>query len=258
MLKLPAGVVVLPDPAAVTRRAAQEMVHVAQQCVAQLGTFIVALSGGSTPKAMYELLTKDEELHVGMPWWQTHWFWSDERHVALDSPDSNYRMANEAMLSKSPTPAANIHRVAVELQDPVETARLYEAEIRGTFSQLGRSVEPVPSFDLLLLGMGVDGHTASLFPGSPALEDSTHVFSANPVEKLGAFRFTVTPATVQSAERVMLLVCGADKADTLHQVLRGPFNPRQLPTQLATRRTGSTIWLLDAAAAVHLLEVEPA
>jgi 6-phosphogluconolactonase len=252
MANLPPGVIVLPRPADVARRGALELVRVAQRSVAERGTFIVALSGGSTPKAMYELLANNEEFSQSMPWWQTHWFWGDERHVPPDSEDSNFRMANEALLSKSPTPQQNIHRVRAELADPAATAAAYENEMLQTFRQLGRPDEDALAFDLLLLGMGGDGHTASLFPHTAALRETTRMFVANEVEKLETVRFTITPKVIEAASHVLLLVAGADKAEMVRQVLRGQLAQHEHPVQMVNRRTRPTVWLLDQAAAEQL------
>ena len=245
---LPPGVTVLADPAAVALRAAQEMVRLAQRCVSERGSFIVALSGGTTPKAMFELLAQDEDLHAGMPWWQTHFFWGDERHVPPDSEESNYHMAAQSMLTHSPTPPENIHRVYAELADAAEAARQYEQEIITTFTKLVRPRDPSPAFDLLLLGMGADGHTASLFPGTQALQESSRIFVENRVDKLDTTRLTITPPMIQAAEYVMLLVAGKDKADVLGKVLRGEYDPNVHPVQLVTQRAKPTVWLLDESA----------
>lgn len=156
------------------------------------------------------------------------------------------------MLAAPPTPARNVHRVMTEMGTPAEVANAYEKEIHSTFQQLGRNAQNVPAFDLLLLGMGSDGHTASLFPHTTAINEQSCSFTENQIDKLNSWRFTIPPPVIDSAEHVMLLVTGSDKSAMLRQVFLGPYEPAEYPVQLVTRRHRPTIWLLDEAAASEL------
>lgn len=201
--------------------------------------FTVALAGGSTPRAAYELLAAE---YADRPFWgHTHVFFGDERPVPPDHPDSNYRMAEEALLSHV-TPAS-IHRMQGELA-PEKAAALYEQDLAGFFGGL-------PVFDLVLLGLGPDGHTASLFPRSPALEEGDRYTVANPVEKLDTQRLTLTLPIINAASEVVFLVSGTDKAEAVAEVLQGEAPPEDYPAKLITPR-GELVWLLDSAAGKRL------
>lgn len=242
--------VVLPSPADVARRAAEELAEAAVESVRLKGRFAVALSGGSTPVEMFRLLA-EEPFRSSVPWQQVHVFWSDERCVPPDSPDSSYYAANEWLLSRVDIPAENVHRVRGEI-DPEEAAREYEREIR-----LIAEGNP-PCFDLILLGMGADGHTASLFPHSDALSvtDRLVVHNHVPDELRGsapvADRLTFTAPLINAAERVVFLVTGSSKAGALKAVLEGERDTEQYPSQLIMPADGKFLWLLDEAAASRL------
>ena len=223
-------------PQELFRDAAHEFVREAQQTVQANGRFTVVLSGGSTPKNLYALLAQ-QEFATRIPWKQTFVFWGDERHVPPDHPESNYRMAYDAMLSKVPIPPSNIHRIHGE-ESPAEAADQYEKVIRDFLP-----------FDWVFLGMGPDGHTASLFPGTKALRETQRMVVSNWVGKLNTYRITMTAPVFNSAAHVVCLITGEDKAAPLKAVLEGPYEPDQLPVQLVNPVQGRLLWLIDQSAA---------
>jgi 6-phosphogluconolactonase len=225
--------------------AAQDFVTLANDAIAVRGKFTVALSGGTTPKGMFALLASPA--FPSVPWERIFFFWSDERHVPPNDPDSNYRMANEAMLSKVPVPAENIFRIRAEEKDANIAAREYEQTIQNFF---GLKPGEFPRFDLIHLGMGPDGHTASLFPGSAGLEEQSRLVIANWVEKFKTSRITFTYPVLNHAACVELLVGGIDKAPAVHEILENPQSG--LPAQRVRPTDGNLIWLLDRAAASAL------
>lgn len=229
---------VFPDSAAVTREAAERVADAARRAIDEAGRFSLALSGGSTPRPVYELLAQ-EPLRSQIAWQKVEIFFGDERCVPPDSPQSNFHMASEAMLSKLPIPPANVHRMRGEI-DPNQAAIEYGQMLKEKFGDGG--------LDLVLLGMGPDGHTASLFPGTEALHETHHRCVANFVPKLNAWRITLTLPFLNRCRDVMFLVAGADKAPMVARVLEGPPDAEPLPVQLI-RPTGRLIWLLDAPAA---------
>jgi 6-phosphogluconolactonase len=246
-LSSPTDIRVLPTPQELFAAAAEEVVRLANQAVAERGRFAIALSGGSTPKSLYNLLATNAR--STLPWDHTYFFWSDERHVAPTSPDSNYRMANEAMLSKVPVPPGNIYRVPAENPDAAAAAEAYEVSIRKFFQpQPGQW----PKFDLILLGLGPDGHTASLFPGTAGLEEKSRLVIANLVEKLKTHRLTFTLPLINAARCVAFLVSGTDKAAVLRSVLEDSVPGEQYPAKLVEPSEGNLVWFLDRAAASGL------
>jgi 6-phosphogluconolactonase len=240
---------VLPDAHAVTRAAAELFVRAAKESVAQNGRFVVALSGGRTPKALYELLASDAKLRADVPWSQCDFFFGDERHVPPNHPDSNYGMAYDALLSKVPLEGAQVFRVKGELESAGHAAFEYEQEIRHFFRAVP---DEFPRFDLVMLGLGPDGHVASLFPGTRALEEGVRLVTANWIDRLNAYRITMTVPVLNGAARVMLLVQGSEKARALQAVLHGPHDPRRLPAQLINPSRGTLTWLVDQSAAALL------
>jgi 6-phosphogluconolactonase len=211
--------------------------------------FTVALSGGSTPKKMFEILGNDERLKKQVElgtWDYVHFFWGDERHVPPDHAESNYKLAYDSMLSPLGVREANIHRIKGELEDSGEAARQYEAEILRDFPV---SEGQLPKFDLVFLGMGPDGHTASLFPGTKALQEEKRLVVSNWVGKFYTERITMTAPLLNNAACVVFLVSGQDKALPLKAVLEGKYEPEQLPAQLIRPESGKLTWLLDSAAA---------
>ena len=209
----------------------------------------IAVSGGTTPKAMFALLAdRSAPYFARVPWDKLNLFWVDERCVPPTDAESNYRMTNEAMLSKVPLPAGQIHRMKGELE-PEVAASQYEAIIRAEFG-LDRSGDPV--FDLVLLGMGDDGHTASLFPHTQALFAMVPLVVANHVPQKDTWRVTLTWPVINRARRVAFLIEGAGKAQVLDDVLLGPYDPESKPSQLIRPDSGKLTFLLDAAAAAKL------
>jgi 6-phosphogluconolactonase len=240
------------DAAALASQTAEEFARLARACVAEQGQFAVAFAGGSTPRAAYTLLAS-EPYRSQLSWDKIHVFWGDERHVPPDHADSNYRMANEAILSKVEIPAANIHRIAAE-KEAQQAADEYEAMLR-TFFDLAPG--EFPCFDLILLGMGPDGHTASLFPGTAAVHEPTRLMVAPWVEKFKTFRITMTPPVLCNAAHVVFAAGGADKAETLRQVLHGDYQPDLYPSQVVKPAPGTLLWLVDEAAARHISATAP-
>jgi 6-phosphogluconolactonase len=237
-----ARIIVLEDAEEVARRAADLFIETTRAAIADHGRFSVALAGGSTPRRCYELLATDE--YRDRPdWSQAHIFFGDERTVPPTDAESNYRMAWEAMLSRLPIPQPNVHRMRGE-DDPSSAAQLYEQEMSSFFGDA-----QWPRFDLVLLGMGDDGHTASLFPHTLALREQRAWVVANRVEKLKTFRLTLTAPAINHARSVVFLVTGAAKAERLREVIRGPRDPERLPSQLIHPVEGTLTWLLDKEAA---------
>ena len=229
-------------------QAATLFTRLANEAIASQGRFTVALSGGSTPKGVYSLLANRNPRMQPIAWPYVHVFWGDERCVPPVHVDSNYRMANEALLAHVPIPPENIHRIHADLL-PLEAAYNYEWELRETFSLPS---DGTPCFDLALLGMGPDGHTASLFPGTSGVREEKRLVVAHYVEKLSSWRVTLTAKVFNAAMQVAFLVAGADKAVTLKEVLEGPFQPNRLPSQLIRPAPENLQWFVDEAAASAL------
>jgi 6-phosphogluconolactonase len=236
---------ILADGAAIAKRAAQEFVRAATSGVNAKGSFSVALAGGSTPKALYSLLVNDPALRAQVPWDKTHLFFGDERHVPPDHPDSNFRMATEAMISKSPLKPEQVTRIKGENPDSDQAALEYEKTLRNFFNL---KAGDFPRFDLLLVGMGNEGHTLSLFPGTKALHADGRIAVRNWVGKLATDRITLTAPAASNSAEILFMVTGADKAPALKSVLEGPFEPEQLPAQSLQPKNGKLLWLVDAAA----------
>jgi len=233
---------VCADAADVAKRAADLFVKIAQERRAH-GPFTVALSGGSTPKTLFSLLAKPPYINQ-VPWDIVNLFWGDERCVPPDHQDSNYRMTKEAMLSKVPLDESQIFRIEGEL-DPQVAADKYSHILQDFFGGL-------PRFDLVFLGMGDDGHTASLFPGSAALHDSDHTVAANWVEKFKTYRVTLTAKVINNAALVNFLIVGDSKTKVLKEVLEGPADTNRLPSQLIKPTNGKLLWSVDQTAAKDL------
>ena len=237
---------ILPGADAIAETAAAEFLKAADAAVSEKGVFYVALAGGSTPKALYTLLAKNPVLQAKVPWSKTQFFFGDERHVAPDDAESNFRMANEAMFSVAPIAAKQIHRIKGEEPDTATAAEEYEQDLRIGFAL---AYGQLPRFDLVLLGMGPEGHTASLFPGTKALKEEKRFVVHNWVGKLYTDRITLTPPVLNNSARILFLVHGAEKAPALKAVLEGPYEPEQLPAQIIQPRQGSVLWLVDPTAA---------
>ncbi|MGD0598783.1 MAG: 6-phosphogluconolactonase [Terriglobales bacterium] len=236
---------VLATAADLFHGAAEEFARAARAAIGAQGRFAVALSGGSTPKGLYSLLAAS---YADFAWNRVFLFFGDERHVPPTEADSNYRMVKESLLTKIAIPAENVFRVPAENPDAAAAAADYEAQLRRFFEL--RPGE-FPRFDLILLGMGPDGHTASLFPDSLALDEQSRLVVANWVAKLNTHRITFTFPVLNRAAEVMFMASGADKADILHQVLEGKSIP-PLPSQRVQPSDGKVLWMLDEAAAAKL------
>ena len=236
---------VLATPADLFHAAAEEFVRAGTAAIAERGRFAVALSGGSTPKSLYSLLAAE---HRDFDWKRTFLFFGDERHVPPDHPDSNYRMVNESLLSHIFTPGENVFRVKTENPDASAAALDYDNQLRRFFQP---KPGQFPRFDLILLGMGPDGHTASLFPGSDGLKEQSRWVIANWVKKFKTYRISFTFPVLNNAAEVMFLASGPDKADMVRQVLEGTNDP-PYPAQQVLPANGRLLWLLDQAAAAHL------
>jgi 6-phosphogluconolactonase len=235
------------DLEGISRAAAELFADAAEQAISSRGRFSVALSGGNTPRRLHEILSA-EPYHSQIQWQAVHVFWGDERCVPLDDPRSNFRMARETLFDHVSIPAENIHAVQGDLP-PVEAAAQYETELRNFFRD-----EP-PIFDLILLGMGDNAHTASLFPHTPVLNETERWVSEVYVAELNMFRVTLTAPLINQAGQVIFLVSGADKALALQNVLEGAYHPQEYPAQLIRPNGAHPLWLVDKAAA-HKLTVD--
>jgi 6-phosphogluconolactonase len=247
--EIPNEVRIFADPAGLMRAAADEIAQAARRAVDEGGRFAWALAGGSTPRDLYRLLARDP-YRERLPWNAIHFFWGDERHVPPDHPDSNFRMAREAMLDAVPVPPDNIHRVPAEEPDAQRAAAEYEATLRAFFDL---AAGEWPRFDLIQLGLGKDGHTASLFPGGDAVHERERLVVAPWVEAQQTFRITLTPPVLNHARRAMFLVSGDEKAEALHAVLEGPREPERYPAQIVE---GDRLWMVDRSAARLLTAAE--
>ncbi|MGD2147138.1 MAG: 6-phosphogluconolactonase [Anaerolineae bacterium] len=231
--------VVAPDAGSLAAEAAQRFAAAAVLGISERDRFVVALSGGSTPEPIYERLAS-KRFGSRVDWPRVHVLWGDERSVPPEHPDSNYRMASEALLDHVPIPRENVHRIRGELE-PQEAATLYRRELARVLGEGGR-------IDLVVLGLGTDGHTASLFPGSTALEEHDLDVVAVYVERLGVWRVTLTLPAINAARQAVFLVAGAGKAEVLARVRSG----EALPAGLVRPRDGKLTWLVDRDAAAGL------
>jgi 6-phosphogluconolactonase len=242
-------VTVVADGSALARAAVERFAQAVERAVAERGQAFVALSGGSTPKQMGGLLAR-EPYRSRIPWHHVHIFWGDERWVPLGSPESNAGEAKRGFLDRVPIPPANVHRWYTEAESPDEAAAAYETDLRETFGEQ----QSIPRFDLVLLGMGDDGHTASLFPNTRALTVEDRLAVANFVPKQNAVRLTLTAPVLNAAHEILFLVGGPGKAETLETVLEGPESARKLPAQMIRpdQPDGSLDWLVDEDASAQL------
>ncbi len=236
---------VLPDGAAIAKRCAQRFVEIAMAAVKEKGSFHVALAGGSTPKILYSLLVEDPELRSQVPWDKMHVFFGDERHVGPDDPQSNFCMARETMFAKSPLNPEQVSRIKGEFPAAEDAAKEYDQALRTYFKL---SEGQFPRFDLVLLGMGSEGHTLSIFPGTKALRENRRIAVHNWVGKVLMDRITLTAPAVNNAANIIFMVTGADKAPALTAVLERFYEPDQLPAQLIQPVNGTLLWLVDSAA----------
>lgn len=233
------------DLEALARAAAEEITKSAETAIAAEGRFTIALSGGSTPRPVYRLLA-EEPYRDRIRWERVHVFWGDERHVPPGDPESNFGMAHDELLSKVPLPADNIHRVRAEKPDAERAAREYEWTLRSAFNL---DEGQVPRFDLVLMGLGPDGHTASLFPGSDAVRERTRLVVAPWVSAQSTFRITMTLPVFNRAACALFVVSGDEKAEALRSVLEGDLQPDRFPAQAVRPEEGRLVWFGDRAAA---------
>ena len=236
---------VFGSPQELFHAAAEKFCKVGSDAIKKHGGFAVALSGGSTPRGMHQELVTN--FASKLPWEKVFFFWVDERHVPPDSSDSNYRMTKETLLSKLPIPSENVFRIPSELPDAREVARKYEQTIEKFFRPAANAF---PSFDFILLGMGPDGHTASLFPGTAALQEQERFVVANWIDKLNSFRITLTYPVLNNAASVLFLVSGDEKAEMVRVALKDPS--ANLPCQGVRPVSGELVWYLDKGAALKL------
>ncbi|HEU4764500.1 MAG TPA: 6-phosphogluconolactonase [Candidatus Eisenbacteria bacterium] len=239
---------VVSDPEALAHAAAQEFLRLGVEAIRARGRFDAVLSGGSTPRATYERIAATWKEAPGGPldWTRVRLFWGDERHVPPDDPQNNYRMANDAMIEHVPIPPENIYPVPSAIPDAREAASRYEARI---MEALHLGPDDVPRFDLILLGMGPDGHVASIFPGTEAVEEEKRLVMGNWVDATKTWRITLTLPVLNHAANVIVLVAGAEKAPALRRVVRGPHTPPLLPAERLNNKDGTLLWLADREAA---------
>ena len=247
--KLRIEYVVEPDSAALARRAAEQFVAIAEQAAARRGRARIAISGGSTPKAAFQLLADPGQPFLKrMPWDKLDLYWVDERTVPPDHPESNYRMTREAMLEHVLLKPEQIHRMEGELEPDVAASR-YESLLRNTFRLEGAET---PRFDLVQLGMGDDGHTASLFPNTEAIHELGRLVTANLVPQKDTWRITLTWPVINQANSVFFLIGGKNKAELVKEVFTGQHDPERLPSQLIWPSSGILTLILDKDAAALL------
>jgi 6-phosphogluconolactonase len=246
------AVIICRDADDLARQAAAQFVSLAANSAVRSSRFIVALSGGSTPRALYSLLASPA-FKDRIDWRRIHFFWGDERCVPPDHSESNYRMVHEALLSKVDIAPENIHRLAGE-KEPEIAASEYEDELRRTF-QLTRA--QVPRFGLILLGLGEDGHTASLFPGQATVHENTRWVMATLAPDGKLWRITLTPVIINAARNVTFVVSGASKAGRLRQLIEGPFDPDTLPAQAIQPDQGRLTYMVDDAAFAAISDPGP-
>jgi len=239
-------VLIYPDKDTLSHAAAQHIVQIANESIVTHGRFTLALSGGSTPKTLYGLLGSEPH-RSQIDWAQVEVFWSDERCVPPESEESNFHMAQEVLLNRVPLSPTQIHRMPADLPDRDAASRDYSLEIQKVFG-----TNRVPSFDLLQLGMGPEGHTASLFPHQPSLHEQERLVMPVTVPKPPPPRLTFTPPLLNAASHVLFLVTGADKADAIQAVLEGPYQPDEYPAQIVRPTKGEVTWMLDTSAAEKL------
>ncbi len=241
---------VYPDADALAKNAASRLYDLAKASIAERGVFTLSLAGGSTPRKLYSILATDPAFK-DFPWQQTHLFFGDERHVPPSDLESNFLMVKSTLLATNLVPLAHVHRVRAELPDADQAAVDYDVELRSFFTPAMR-FNTFPRFDAILLGMGPDGHTASLFPETLGLEEKNRWVIANFVPKFKSPRITFSYPVLNAARAILLLVAGPDKADMLHEVLISRRDEPFYPVQFVQPADGAKLWLLDRAAAARL------
>ena len=243
----------MTDTKALYLAAAEQVCRIGQLAIDTTGRFSLVLSGGTTPRPLYELLAAPP-FRSAIDWSKVEFFWGDERVVTPEDPSSNFRMARDAMLDKLKIPPAHVHRIRAELPDLDAAARDYEEEIERVLGQVAGVGRRPPHFNLFLLGMGADGHTASIFPDTDALSETERWIIPVNVPSLGVKRITMTPPLINSAHFIIFMVTGAAKADVVAGVLQGPRDPRRCPAQLIHPLTGEVIWFVDREASAKLIQ----
>jgi len=239
---------IFPDLETLNQSAAEMFIRIGSEAIRERGRFTVSLAGGSTPESLYKLLAS-EKFKDKIDWEKVFFFFGDERNVSPNDEKSNFRMANESILRALQISDENIFRWQTELQTPETIAEKYEKTIRAFFNL---SENEFPRFDLILLGMGDDGHTASLFPFTEALSENKKIAATNEVEKLATVRLTLTFPAFNNAANILFFVAGENKAETLRTVLEGDSQPEKYPSQNINPENGSIFWLVDANAAKML------
>ena len=242
-------VIICRDVDDLNRKAAEQFIGLAQKAIQQSGQFTVALSGGATPKGLYSLLASPD-YKERVDWRRVHLFWGDERCVPPDHPESNFRMVQESLLSKVQIPSENVHRMMGE-NEPEQSAAEYEEHLRQFFHL---SLGAVPQFDLIFLGLGEDGHTASLFPGSSALDDTEHLVATVYVEKLKAHRLTVTLPVINAAAEIVFLVAGRSKSPVVKELLSAGSQKLNYPAAKVKPVHGHVTWLVTQDAGESLTD----
>lgn len=238
---------IYPDADTLSHKAAEYIVRIANESTSTYGRFTIALSGGSTPKKTYALLAS-EPYRSQIDWIRVEVFWSDERCVPPDNEESNYHMAEEVLLSKVPIPQSQVHRVPADQPDREVASEAYSLEMKRIFEN-----NELPRFDLIQLGMGPEGHTASLFPHQASLQEGNRLVIPVAVPKPPPLRLTFTPPLLNAARHVLFLVTGSEKADAVHAVLEGEYDPDEYPAQIVRAPDGEVSWMLDTAAAAKLV-----
>jgi 6-phosphogluconolactonase len=241
---------IVPDQPALAQAVAEVVAAAAAEAISDRRRFTLLLAGGSTPRTAYTLLAGDRFARK-IDWAQVLLLWGDERCVPPENPLSNYRMVREVLLERVPIPPANIHRIRGEA-DPREAAAEYESLLRQLLGADADIDRPADRLDLVLLGIGEDGHTASLFPAHTAVKATRRWVVAEYIGAVGMWRVTLTPVVLNAARRVAFVVGGAAKAGVLRQIVEGPFTPDRLPAQAVRPGQGRLTWLVDQAAAAQL------
>lgn len=239
-------IAIYPDIHTLSQQAAQYTVRIANESTADRGRFTIALAGGTTPAELYGLLGSEPFLSQ-IDWQLVHIFWGDERCVPHDSPDSNFYLAQKILLNKISIPESQIHRMPADWPDRDAASKAYTVEMQHTFGTNG-----IPSFDLIHLGMGPEGHTASLFPHQASLHEKQRLVMPVSVPKPPPDRLTFTPPLLNAARNVLFLVAGNDKADALRAVLEGEYQPDEYPAQIVRPPNGEVTWMLDKDVAKNL------
>jgi 6-phosphogluconolactonase len=239
-------IAIYPDLATISQEAARYIARLANEAIVTRGRFTIALSGGNTPKQAYTLLGS-EAYRASLDWSLVEIFWGDERCVPPDDPESSYHMATQTLLAGAPIPASQVHRMPADLPDRDAASLAYSQEMQRVFGTNG-----IPTFDLIQLGMGPEGHTASLFPRQPSLHEAERLVMPVSVPKPPPDRLTFTPPLLNAARNVLFLATGAEKQDAFQAVIEGPYNPDEYPAQIVRPPQGEVMWMVDTAIAGKL------